>query len=113
MSNDKVPAPARDRQALRSNKPLFGTGQFVATPRALDHLAKHGIFPLALLARHAYGDWGDVCAEDAQSNEVALASGARIFSVYLIAGVKLYLVTEAKGDGGARLASTLLLGVEY
>jgi hypothetical protein len=113
MSNDKVPVLAQDVRALKSETPLFDLGQCVATPRALEHLLKHNIFPLALLARHAHGDWGDVGAEDVQSNEDALQSGARIFSVYVIAGTKLYLITDAADDDGARPASSILLSVEY
>lgn len=115
MSNGNVPAPALapDAPAPKRRMPLFDIGRCVATPRALVHLEQHGVLPLALIARHAYGDWGDVCAEDAQSNEDGLQSGARIFSVYVIAGTKLYLVTEAVGDDGARSVSTILIASEY
>jgi hypothetical protein len=113
MSNDKVLVSGQGVQSLKSDKPLFALGQCVTTPRALGHLEEHGIFPLALLARHAHGDWGDICAEDSQSNADALQSGARIFSVYVIEGVKLYLITEAVGDDGARSVSTILTASEY
>lgn len=113
MLNDKVPVPAKDVQAHKSDKPLFSLGRCVATSCALGHLEEHGIFPLALFARHAHGDWGDVCAEDAQSNAGALQSGARIFSVYVVEGTKLYLITEAADENGARSVSTILAASEY
>lgn len=47
MSNDKVPVPAQDVQALRSYKPFLQLGQVVAMPGVLDHLAKHAVFPAA------------------------------------------------------------------
>lgn len=51
--------------------------------------------------RHEEGDWGEVCAEDRESNERALTSGRRIFSVYECGpahqeyGQKIYVVMEA------------------
>jgi hypothetical protein len=34
------------------------------------------------LGRHASGDWGEVCSEDAQLNDDALEYGDRLLSVY-------------------------------
>lgn len=113
MPTQKPPVPAQDVRARKFSKPLFTTGTWVATPMALACLEKHAILPLALFSRHAHGDWGDVGAEDAQSNEDAIESGARILSVYLVEGTKLYLVTEAASDDGTRAVSTLLAASEY
>jgi hypothetical protein len=44
---------------------------------------------------------------------VLLSFLTRIFSVYVIEGVKLYLITEAVGDDGARSVSTILTASEY
>jgi hypothetical protein len=60
----------------------FNLGQIVTTPGAMDacspdHLAK-------CLARHAQGDWGVICAEDAASNDEALKDGSRVLSAYPI-----------------------------
>lgn len=60
------------------------------------------------IERHAACDWGDVCREDWQANNDALAAGERLFSVYRKDGYKLYIITEYD-----RSATTLLLSSEY
>ena len=45
-------------------KPKFNLGQVVATPDALDALNESGQSPDFFLARHAKGDWGEICEED-------------------------------------------------
>lgn len=70
---------------------------------------EHPPTPLALLARHAAGDWGDLGLEDKQLNERALRDGVRIFSAYrFAAGFKVWVITEAD-----RNAATVLLPDEY
>jgi len=50
---------------------------------------------LRALGRHARGDWGDVCVEDAAANERALLEGERLLSSYrTAAGIKFWLITE-------------------
>lgn len=66
------------------------------------------------LARHAAGDWGECCPEDARRNDQALLDGSRIFSVYRSRdGEKFWIITEAVGDDGRREATTVLLPEEY
>jgi len=92
----------------------FPLGQLVGTPAALKAIATSGQSPAEFLARHACGDWGDVCEEDGKLNDQALLDGSRIFSIYHTAnGVKLYAITEAADDQGRRSATTLLLPEEY
>ncbi len=87
----------------------FPLGKLLTTPRALGVLQASGMTPLALLARHAAGDWGDLDPEDKQLNERALQDGARIFSAYrFAAGFKVWIITEAD-----RNATTVLLPDEY
>ncbi len=85
-------------------------GQLVATPGALEALEGSGETPLDFIKRHAAGDWGDVCEEDAEANEEALCNGSRIFSVYHTKDgqQKLYCITEAD-----RSSTCLLLADEY
>jgi hypothetical protein len=50
-------------------------GRVVATPGALKLLSEMGEDPFDYLARHATGDWGDLCAFDLRQNEIALRDG--------------------------------------
>jgi hypothetical protein len=64
---------------------------------------------ITALERHGNGDWGDVCPEDREANETALATGGRLFSVYHDRrGVKFWIITEAD-----RNATTVLLPDDY
>ena len=87
----------------------FWLGQIVATPGALKALEDAQQTPLEFLMRHVSGDWGDVCAEDAAENELALREGFRLLSSYRSAkDAKLWIITEAD-----RSVTTLLLPDEY
>lgn len=94
------------------DKAGFPMGRVVATPGALAALGDdddtRNANLAAILARHATGDWGEVCNEDKQANEDALRHGARLLSVYSVRGEKLWLITEAD-----RSATTALLPQEY
>lgn len=87
----------------------FHPGQIVATPGALAALADAEQTPLEFLLRHIAGDWGEVCADDAEENELSLREGFRLLSAYRTSkNVKLWIITEAD-----RSATTLLLPEEY
>ena len=82
-------------------------GQIVATPNALAHITQTDI--TLALARHAVGDWGDLCAEDKEVNDQALTEGMRILSAYQAAnGTKFWIITEAD-----RKTTTVLLPEDY
>jgi len=87
----------------------FSPGEIVATRGADALLREQNLHPVRLLARHLAGDWGEVGAEDAQANEAALQTGARLLSVYTVTGVKLFVITEAE----PRAVTTILLADEY
>jgi hypothetical protein len=85
----------------------FPLGQTVMTPNAMEQLTQDDV--LGALKRHAAGDWGDVCPEDAQENELSLREGYRLLSVYQsAAGVKFWIITEAD-----RSATTVLMPEDY
>lgn len=87
--------------------PKFSLGQLVATPGALDALGEESFWPY--IKRHAFGDWGDVSAEDKKENELSLKHGFRILSAYTLpAGDRIWIITEAD-----RSATTILLPEEY
>lgn len=88
---------------------LFPLGQTLATPGALEALSRAGQPPDEFLARHERGDWGDLCDEDREENELSLKAGFRLLSAYeLKTGVKIWVITEWD-----RSATTMLLPEEY
>ena len=89
--------------------PVFQLGVVVATPGALEVLAKTGTQPWTLLSRHVSGDFGsELDAEDVQANHYAIREGERVLSLYTVGGVRLYVITEAD-----RSSSTILRADEY
>lgn len=85
----------------------FPLGRSVITANALNTLDSLSV--QIALARHAQGDWGDVCKDDHRANEQALKQGARLFSVYRdTGGVKFWIITEAD-----RSVTTVLLPNDY
>ena len=86
----------------------------MATPGALKALEEAGQQPGEFLDRHVRGDWGTVDADDWKANEDALGDGSRLLSAYALkSGVRIWVITEAKGDDGERAATTLLLPGDY
>jgi len=92
----------------------FQPGRLVATPGALEALARSGQTPDFFLNKHLGGDWGCVSAEDWGLNNQALLDGSRLLSAYTtLKGVRLWIITEATDDEGRRAATTILLPDEY
>ena len=88
---------------------LFETGFVVRTPGALLALVEAQVSETSLIERHQGGDYGELCDEDRQANERAVAEGGRVFSSYALrAGTKVWVITEAD-----RSVTTLLLPSEY
>jgi hypothetical protein len=83
-------------------------GRVVATPGALRLLGKSGGHPFDYLARHATGDWGELCAFDRRQNEIALREGLRVLSSYDVPAGRVWIITEAD-----RSVTTILLPEEY
>jgi hypothetical protein len=90
---------------MRAPLPL---GQVVATPGALKLLLEKGEHPFDYLARHATGDWGELCAFDRRQNEIALRDGYRVLSSYEVLAGRVWIITEAD-----RSVTTILLPEEY
>jgi hypothetical protein len=87
----------------------FELGRILATPGALEALEESGETSHPYLQRHASKDWGEVCSEDREENELALREDFRLFSVYRLKdGTRLWIITEAD-----RSATTILLPSEY
>ena len=103
-----TPTTTDASKARRARPAPFPLGHVVATPGALEAVRANGIDVLGLVHRHASGDWGVVCAGDAQANNHALAHGARVLSAYETVAGRLWVITEAD-----RSATTVLLPSEY
>ena len=93
----------------------FALGQIVATRGALDAMGKTGDNPATFLQRHLSGDWGDLCDEDKQLNDAAVANEGdserqdRVLSAYhLTDQTKIWIITEWD-----RSVTTILLPEEY
>jgi hypothetical protein len=103
------PAEEKTMVAIVNHQPLFPLGQIVATPGALEALNKAHQSPVEFLARHAQGDWEEVCGEDRVLNDEAVKDGSRILSSYrTLLGTKLWVITEAD-----RSSTCLLRPDEY
>lgn len=88
-------------------KARFRLGKLVGTPGALERVPNGEM--LRALGRHAVGDWGNVCSEDAEANEAAVNERARLLSSYATGGgVRFWIITEAD-----RSLTTVLLPEEY
>jgi hypothetical protein len=83
-------------------------GKVVATPGALKLLSEMGKDPFGYIARHATGDWGELCAFDRRQNEIALRDGYRVLSSYEVPTGRVWIITEAD-----RSVTTVLLPEEY
>ena len=83
-------------------------GRVLATPGALETILAAGGDPSAYVARHASGDWGDLCAFDRRENGLALRHGYRVLSSYEVGGGRVWVITEAD-----RSVTTILLPEEY
>ena len=90
---------------MRAPLPL---GRVVATPGALELLKGAGGNPFDYLARHATGDWGNLCAFDRRQNEIALREGLRVLSSYDVLAGRIWIITEPD-----RSVTTILLPEEY
>jgi hypothetical protein len=83
-------------------------GRVVATPGALNLLMEVKAHPFDYLARHATGDWGDLCKYDRRQNQIALREGYRVLSSYDVPQGRVWIITEAD-----RSVTTILLPEEY
>ena len=89
------------------SSPVFSLGQTVITANALNRLHPGDV--ASSLGRHAGRDWGDLCPEDAEENELSLREGFRLLSAYCDRnGTKFWIITEAD-----RSVTTVLLPEDY
>jgi hypothetical protein len=84
----------------------FPLGQVVITSNAAGRLDSAAVNEG--LRRHAAGDWGDICPEDASENELSLKEGFRLLSVYGTGERRFWIITEAD-----RSVTTVLMPEDY
>ncbi|MBY6345210.1 hypothetical protein E5C31_04445 [Providencia rettgeri] len=84
-----------DLSPLANVLPRFELGVVVATPGVTKLDQEGTINACEYLARHAVGDWGDLCHEDWRFNQRSLACGGRLMSSYRVNDqLKIWIVTE-------------------
>ena len=90
----------------------FEHGQIVVTSGVNERISNDNGFALHInrcLTRHLSGDWGDLCKEDREENELSLEKGFRLFSSYKHDSCpKIWIITEAD-----RSVTTVLFPSEY
>lgn len=89
-----------------SKRSLFNLGQVVITANAANILTPSDI--LLGILRHASGDWGTICPDDAALNDEAVTTGDRILSAYGLEERSFWIITEAD-----RSATTVLMPEDY
>lgn len=89
-------------------EPRFKLGDTFATTGVTAFAEREGADLTKFLWRHHCGIWGNLDAEDQAANEDALADGGRIFSCFVVAEQKIYIVTEHD-----RSKTTIMLAREY
>lgn len=76
-------------------KPLFHPGRLLVTPEALEKLRANQIPVISVMLRHIAGDWGIVSDDDHAQNDLSIAAGLRLLSIYpLPDGARIIVVTE-------------------
>jgi hypothetical protein len=101
-----VPADEFVELVIAVPKPKFPLGKIVMTRNAYRRLQVQAVYEALHL--HASGDWGEVCAEDAEQNELCLKEGCRLLSVYGTAEQPFWIISEAD-----RSVTTVLLPEDY
>ena len=81
-------------------------GDIVITPNARSILTPAEI--TSALKRHSQGDWGDLCENDAETNNHAYHDGRRLLSAYGQGKRRFWIITD--GDG---TLTTILMPADY
>ncbi len=90
----------------KTSPPKFPLGRVVITANASRQLDM--VVVNDALRRHAAGDWGDICPEDACENEHSLKKGFRLHSVYGTGERRFWIITEDD-----RSVTTILMPDDY
>ena len=89
----------------------FKVGQVFMTrgiDNAVDNNSNYKIEILDSLIRYIHCDWGDLCDEDKEANELAIQNNDRILATYTTSCGKIYIITESN-----RSYTTVMFANEY
>jgi hypothetical protein len=93
---------------------LASLGAIYITPAAQALLKQAALSPVALAVVHAHGLWCGVDAYETRLNDIALACGGPMRSIYPIEGkAGVWLITEPTDAQGLRSGSLFLADWEY
>lgn len=93
---------------------LARLGAVYTTPAAQALLKQVGLSPVALAVVHAHGLWCGVDAYEARLNDIALACGGPMRSIYPVEGkADVWLLTEPTDAQGLRPGSLFVAAWEY
>ncbi|KVE69751.1 hypothetical protein [Burkholderia vietnamiensis] len=76
-------------------KPLFHPGKLLISPTALAALRANSVPVIGVVLRHIAGDWGIVSDEDKRQNDISIAAGLRLISIYRLPNwTRILVITE-------------------
>lgn len=76
-------------------KPLFHPGKLLVSHAALATLRANGVPVVSVVLRHIAGDWGVVSEGDKRQNDVSIATGLRLISIYRLPDqTRVLVITE-------------------
>lgn len=76
-------------------KPLFHPGKLLVSHAALDVLRDNSVPVISVVLRHIAGDWGIVSDDDKRQNDVSIANGLRLISIYRLPDqTRIVVITE-------------------
>ncbi|WP_028208843.1 hypothetical protein [Paraburkholderia nodosa] len=76
-------------------KPLFHPGKLLVAPAAIEALRSNSVPVISVVLRHIAGDWGVVSEDDRLQNDVSIAAGLRLISIYRLPDqTRILVITE-------------------
>lgn len=76
-------------------KPLFHPGKLLVAPAAVEALRSNSVPIISVVLRHIAGDWGVVSEDDKRQNDVSIATGLRLISIYRLPDqTRILVITE-------------------
>lgn len=76
-------------------KPLFHPGKLLVSHAVFDALRANGVPVISIVLRHIAGDWGIVSEDDKRQNDLSIAAGLRLVSIYRLPDhTRIVVITE-------------------